>query len=101
MYGHLTSHNSYNSPLIVNSFKWGNKIVATFDYSKGSETYKVDTYAENMTKKFHDMIALHIWMTKNRLLTLSHRALPAIAKVLKEFKVGKEYQLALVHFACR
>ncbi len=36
-----------------------------------------------------DMIALHIWMTKNRLLTLSHRALPAIAKVVKEFKTGK------------
>ena len=64
MYGHLTSHNSYNSPLIVNSFKWGNKIVATFDYSKGSETYKVDTYAEDLTKKFHDMIALHKQMPK-------------------------------------
>lgn len=36
-----------------------------------------------------DMIALHIWMTKNRLLTLSHRALPAISKVVKEFKNGK------------
>ena len=36
-----------------------------------------------------DMIALHIWMTKNRLLTLSHRALPAIAKVVKAFKSGK------------
>ncbi len=36
-----------------------------------------------------DMIALHIWMTKNRLLTLSHRALPTIAKVVNDLKVGK------------
>ncbi|MBQ3695500.1 MAG: hypothetical protein II938_00815 [Alphaproteobacteria bacterium] len=36
-----------------------------------------------------DMIALHIWMTKNRLLTLSHRALPTIAKIVEEFKKGK------------
>ena len=36
-----------------------------------------------------DMIALHIWMTKNRLLTLSHRALPAIIQTLKNFKRGQ------------
>ena len=36
-----------------------------------------------------DMIALHIWMTKNRLLTLSHRALPTISKIMDEFKHGK------------
>ena len=36
-----------------------------------------------------DMIALHIWMTKNRLLTLSHRALPTIAQITKDFKSGK------------
>jgi len=36
-----------------------------------------------------DMIALHIWMTKNRLLTLSHRALPTIAKMVGEFRTGK------------
>ena len=64
MYGHLTSHNSYNSPLEVNSFKWGNKIVATFDYNKGGDTYKVDTYAEDMTAKFAAMINLHNVMPK-------------------------------------
>ena len=64
MYGHHLSHNSYNSPLKTNSFKWGNKIVVEFDYSKGSETYKVDTYAEDMTAKFAAMINLHKTMPK-------------------------------------
>lgn len=36
-----------------------------------------------------DMIALHIWMTKNRLLTLSHRALPTISKIMDDFRHGK------------
>lgn len=43
----------------------------------------------NVTEKDQDnMIALHIWMTKNRLLTLSHRALPTIANILSDFKKG-------------
>ena len=36
-----------------------------------------------------DMIAVHIWMTKNRLLTLSHRALPTITKIVEDLKKGK------------
>ena len=36
-----------------------------------------------------DMITLHIWMTKNRLLTLSHRSLPTIAQISQDFKQGK------------
>jgi len=64
MYGHHLSHNSYNSPLKTNSFKWGNKIVVEFDYKKGDDTYKVDTYAEDMTGKFAAMIALHKAMPK-------------------------------------
>ena len=31
MYGHYTSHNSYNAPLTTNSFKWGNKVSITRD----------------------------------------------------------------------
>lgn len=38
------------------------------------------------TENQDDMIALHIWMTKNRLLTLSHRSLPTIANVVEDFK---------------
>ena len=68
MYGHHTSHNSYNSPLIVNSFKWGNKVSVEFD--KGIENgvrkdpYTVDTYAEKLTEKFAKMIELHKSMPK-------------------------------------
>ena len=29
MWGHKISHNSYNAPLSVNSFKWGNKVKVT------------------------------------------------------------------------
>ena len=36
-----------------------------------------------------DMIALHIWMTRNRLVTLSHRALPTITRITKDFKKGQ------------
>ena len=47
MYGRYVSHNSYNSPLSVNSFKWGNKVSA----------YGVDTTAYN--EEFKKVIALH------------------------------------------
>ena len=63
-----TSHNSYNSPLIVNSFKWGNKVSVEFD--KGIENgvrkdpYTVDTFAEKLTEKFAKMIELHKSMPK-------------------------------------
>ena len=68
LYGHLTSHNSYNSPLIVNSFKWGNKISVEFDYGVTNgvrkDPYTVDTYAEKLTEKFAKMIDLHKKMPK-------------------------------------
>ena len=41
------------------------------------------------TENQDDMIALHIWMTKNKLLTLSHRSLPTIANVVEDFKKGQ------------
>ena len=53
MYGHHVSHNSYNSPLAVNSFKWGNKLKVNID---GVE---IDTYNENLTGEFADLISLH------------------------------------------
>ena len=71
LYGHLTSHNSYNSPLVVNSFKWGNKLSVEFDYGidrdhdmKKKDPYTVDTYAEKVTEKFAKMIELHKRMPK-------------------------------------
>ena len=51
--GKYISHNSYNSPLEVNSFKWGNKITTEF-YGK-----EMDGYAWNMTKQFSRMIQMH------------------------------------------
>ncbi len=36
-----------------------------------------------------DMVALHVWMTKNRLLTLSHRPVEAVAKVLEKLQHKK------------
>ncbi len=36
-----------------------------------------------------DMIALHIWMTENRLLTLSHRSLPTITNIMTLLKKGQ------------
>jgi len=35
-----------------------------------------------------DMIAVHVWMTKYGLLTLSHRSLPSIVKMMDDFKKG-------------
>lgn len=60
MYGFNLSHNSYKSPLYVNSFKWGNKISVQF----GDEDTLIDTYTENLTGKFADMIKLHNEMPK-------------------------------------
>lgn len=58
MYGHHVSHNSYNSPLIVNSFKWNNKFSVTVD------GVTVNTYEENLTGKFASLISLHKKMPK-------------------------------------
>jgi pullulanase len=56
MYGHLCSHNSYNSPLVVNSFKWGNKI------SMERDGYTVDT--TGYTAVFAEFIKLHAELPK-------------------------------------
>ena len=65
-YGHKLSHNSYNSPLKVNSFKWGNKVSITGDHSD-----TIDMKAENLTAKYAALIALHKEMPKRNLSQLS------------------------------
>ena len=55
-FGHKLSHNSYNSPFSVNSFKWENKKSVTIDGKT------VNTSA--VTQKFADMIKLHHSMPK-------------------------------------
>ncbi len=60
LHGHKISHNSYNAPLSVNSFKWGNKIKVTLDG-------KTITNAEsNYVQKFADMIKAHKGLLKKR-----------------------------------
>ena len=51
--GKVISHNSYDSPIQVNSFKWGNKITASY-YGQ-----KLDAYTWNMTNQFKRMIEMH------------------------------------------
>ena len=56
MYGHYCSHNSYNAPDYVNSFKWGNKISVTRDGS----TVNTTAYCTQIA----DAIKLHTTMPK-------------------------------------
>ena len=58
MWGHKISHNSYNAPLSVNSFKWGNKVQVEFD----GETLTNEVYHYN--EKFQDLIKMHKGLTK-------------------------------------
>ncbi|MBQ0009411.1 MAG: hypothetical protein KBS97_03990 [Firmicutes bacterium] len=61
-YGHHLSHNSYNSPLEVNTFKWGNKISVTMDRVKGGDSDTVSTL--DMTAIFANLIKIHQTMHK-------------------------------------
>lgn len=56
MYGHYCSHNSYNAPAYVNSFKWGNKISLTRD----GKTVQTTAYCNQLAKA----IKLHTSMPK-------------------------------------
>ncbi len=60
LYGRKISHNSYNSPLYVNSFKWDNKVEVTID----GETLKDSTYKYN--DNFKKLIKLHSETVKKR-----------------------------------
>ena len=60
-YGRLLSHNSYNSPLKVNTFKWGNKVSVQGVHGMGDV---VDMKAENLTAKYKALIDLHKEMPK-------------------------------------
>ena len=58
LYGHKISHNSYNSPIEVNSFKWGNKIKVTVDSTT------VYNSTEHYVEAYAGMIKLHNQMPK-------------------------------------
>lgn len=53
MHGHNISHNSYNSPLEVNSFKWGNKVAVTID------GHKVENKTFKYIETFQKIVKLH------------------------------------------
>ena len=61
MYGNTISHNSYNSPLAVNSFKWDNKKSVTFYGNKnGSNFSSTITNAKfNYVDAFQKIIEMH------------------------------------------
>lgn len=56
LYGHNISHNSYNSPLDVNSFKWGNKFKIEYDGATAlnSEYHYNEAFASAV--QLHDKI---------------------------------------------
>ena len=60
MWGHKISHNSYNAPLSVNSFKWGNKIKITC----GNDEINNETYHYN--EAFATLIKAHKGLLKKR-----------------------------------
>ena len=60
LWGHKISHNSYNAPLAVNSFKWGNKIKVTLDDDEVSDA----VYGYN--NAFKTLIRSHKGLAKKR-----------------------------------
>ena len=60
LHGHKISHNSYNAPLDVNTFKWGNKIKVTLDNQ--TVTDAVSQY----NLKFRELIQSHKGLLKKR-----------------------------------
>ena len=62
MHGHFISHNSYNAPITVNTFKWGNKLSITVD---GTTIDSSDSgYA--LSTRFKELIRMHKQLAKKR-----------------------------------
>ncbi len=63
MHGHFISHNSYNAPLSVNTFKWGNKLEVTFD----DQTIKNEQEGGyRIVSCFASLIRMHKQLAKKR-----------------------------------
>ena len=60
LWGHKISHNSYNAPLSVNSFKWGNKVKVTC----GNDEITDAVFGYNT--KFAEIIKSHKHLAKKR-----------------------------------
>ena len=79
MWGHKISHNSYNAPLAVNSFKWGNKVKVTC----GDDEITNDTY--HYVEAFQTLIKSHKGLLKK------HSDFKKRAELENEGKVGDYY----------
>ena len=62
MHGHYISHNSYNAPLHVNTFKWGNKLEVKFD----DQTIDTSAAGYNLSGCFASLIRMHRSLAKKR-----------------------------------
>ena len=62
LHGHYISHNSYNAPLHVNTFKWGNKIEVKFD----DQVLDTSATGYNLTGCFASLIRMHKDLAKKR-----------------------------------
>lgn len=62
LHGHLISHNSYNAPLHVNSFKWGNKVEVSFD----GNSIDTSTNGYNISGCFAGLVKMHKQLAKKR-----------------------------------
>ncbi|MBO6280410.1 MAG: hypothetical protein J6M95_02380 [Bacilli bacterium] len=65
LHGHYISHNSYNAPLHVNTFKWGNKVEVKFD-DQVVNTSATGEAAYNVTGCFASLIRMHKALAKKR-----------------------------------
>ena len=71
MYGNAVSHNSYNSPLAVNSFKWGNKVEFTVSGERDGTPFSstVSNATAHYTDHFASMIRAHSTLEFKRCTT--------------------------------
>ena len=63
LHGHYISHNSYNAPLSVNTFKWGNKYEISFD-DQTIKNEQEDGY--RLVSCFASLIRMHKQLAKKR-----------------------------------
>lgn len=64
LWGHKISHNSYNAPISVNSFKWGNKVKVTCTTNNDTDVLENETY--HYVEAFQTLIKSHKGLLKKR-----------------------------------
>ena len=64
LWGHKISHNSYNAPLAVNSFKWGNKVKVSCTTNGDTDEIKNEDF--HYVEAFQTLIKSHKGLLKKR-----------------------------------